>query len=107
MPYVHEDLYRISPEQRVMDLVQKACFTGGLSNSVFCEENRIYDMTTHTIDAFVNKYFLTSTCTIGSYGVPFEEVLKVASLVDSGKAVSVPVVCKCEHRQIIFDLDTS
>lgn len=71
-----------------MDLIQKACFTGGLSNSVFCEESRIYDMTTDTIDAFVNKYFQPATCTIGSYGVPFEEVLKIASMVDSGKSVS-------------------
>ncbi|XP_026317373.1 cytochrome b-c1 complex subunit 2, mitochondrial-like isoform X1 [Hyposmocoma kahamanoa] len=97
MPCVHEDLYRISPEQRVMDLIQKACFTGGLSNSVYCEESRIYDMTTDTIDAFVNKYFQPMTCTIGSYGVPFEEILKMASMVDSGKS-NRPKSCKCPQR---------
>lgn len=88
MPYVHEDLYRISPEQRVMDMIQTACFTGGLANSIYCDEKRINGMTTDTIDAFVNKYFVTRTCTIGSYGIPFEEVLKIASLVDCVKSVS-------------------
>ncbi|KAM3958500.1 LOW QUALITY PROTEIN: cytochrome b-c1 complex subunit 2, mitochondrial [Aphomia sociella] len=79
---VREDLVRIHPEQRVMDLIQRACFTGPLSNSIFCEEERIDEMTEKSINCFTRAHFRSDGCSIASIGVPFEETLKLAEKVE-------------------------
>ncbi|XP_004925096.1 cytochrome b-c1 complex subunit 2, mitochondrial isoform X1 [Bombyx mori] len=79
---IREDLVRIHPEQRVIDLVQKACWTGQLSNSVFCEEGRIDEMTDNSLNCFARTHFKSSHCTVGSVGVPFEETLKLAEKIE-------------------------
>ncbi|XP_049871943.1 cytochrome b-c1 complex subunit 2, mitochondrial-like [Pectinophora gossypiella] len=90
---VREDLDRRTSESHVMDLIQKACFAGPLSNSVYCAEGRIDSMTSETIQNFVETLFRTNICSVGSFGVPFEEALKVASHIDCGRTERPPYMC--------------
>lgn len=65
-----------------MDLIHKAAFRGPLSNSVFCPEERIDDMSSDSLLSFVQSNFITVRCTVGSVGVPFEETLKMAERIE-------------------------
>ncbi|CAB3254025.1 unnamed protein product [Arctia plantaginis] len=82
-PIIWDDLHRIHPEQRVMDLAQRACWGGPLSNSMFCEYERIDTMVGENLLSFANRNMRTNCCTVASVGVPFEETLKVAEMVES------------------------
>lgn len=82
-PIIWDDLHRIHPEQRVMDLAQRACWGGPLSNSMFCEYERIDTMTGENLLSFAKKNMRTDCCTVASVGMPFEETLKVAEMVES------------------------
>ncbi|KAJ0175350.1 hypothetical protein K1T71_009491 [Dendrolimus kikuchii] len=79
---IRDDLVRIHPEQRVIDLVQKACWSGPLGNSIFCEEERIGSMSSESMTCFAKTNFRSSECTVASVGVPFEETLKLAELIE-------------------------
>ncbi|XP_059047409.1 cytochrome b-c1 complex subunit 2, mitochondrial-like [Achroia grisella] len=79
---IREDLTRVHPEQRVIDLVQRAAFIGPLSNSVFCEEERIDGMTENMVNCFAKTHFRSDACSIASIGVPFEETLKLAEKIE-------------------------
>ncbi|CAH0587846.1 unnamed protein product [Chrysodeixis includens] len=81
-PLIRDDLHRIPPQTRVIDLAQKACWAGSLGNSMFCEKSRINDMTGETLDNFANVNYKTDHCTVASVGVPFEEVLKMAEAIE-------------------------
>ncbi|CAH0399619.1 unnamed protein product [Chilo suppressalis] len=79
---VEDDLTRITPEQMVMDLIQKASFNGPLANSVFCPKERIDGMSKESMLTFVNSNFKPVRCTVGSTGVRFEDALKMAEMID-------------------------
>ncbi|KAL0870266.1 hypothetical protein ABMA27_005297 [Loxostege sticticalis] len=81
-PLIRDDLVRRTPEQIVMDLIQRAAFGGPLGNSVFCEEDRIDGMTQDSVVCFATTNFKTVRCTVGSVGVPFEETLKMAERIE-------------------------
>ncbi|CAH0725139.1 unnamed protein product, partial [Brenthis ino] len=82
---VKGDIVRISPEQRVIDLIQKACWAGPLANSAFCEDERIDDMTGENLRKYVKTNFLSNRCTVASVGVPFEETLELAECIDPSR----------------------
>ncbi|XP_060804641.1 mitochondrial-processing peptidase subunit beta [Amyelois transitella] len=90
---IKEDLQRIPPEQRVMDLLQQAMWAGPLSNSIFCVEERIDAMTDDALNCFVKTNFRTDVCTVASIGVPFEETLKLAEKIESRRERPSP---RCE-----------
>ncbi|XP_072938117.1 cytochrome b-c1 complex subunit 2, mitochondrial-like [Epargyreus clarus] len=81
-PLVREDLYRITPEQRVMDLIQSALWTGPLSNSIYCAEERIDEMSENRLSCFAQVNFKSNCCSIASVGVPFDEIMKIAEKID-------------------------
>ncbi|XP_026727582.1 cytochrome b-c1 complex subunit 2, mitochondrial-like isoform X2 [Trichoplusia ni] len=81
-PLIRDDLHRITPEMRVIDLAQKACWGGSLANSMFCENSRIDGMTGEVLDNFANFNYKTDHCTVASVGVPFEETLKMAEAIE-------------------------
>ncbi|XP_047506217.1 probable mitochondrial-processing peptidase subunit alpha-2, chloroplastic/mitochondrial [Pieris napi] len=82
MSHIRDDLYRITTEERVMDLVQRACWAGSLANSIYCEEERVESMTRLRLCGFVYENFKSSSCSVASVGVPFEETLKVADKIE-------------------------
>ncbi|KAG7300073.1 hypothetical protein JYU34_015607 [Plutella xylostella] len=85
---IRGDLTRISPDVRVMDLVQKAAFKGGLSNSTFCVRERIDAMSQCVLTTYVAERFRTCDLAIGSFGLGFDEVMKLAESVDIRKSKS-------------------
>ncbi|CAG9135846.1 unnamed protein product, partial [Plutella xylostella] len=87
---IRGDLTRMSPEVRVMDLVQKAAFKGGLSNSTFCVRERIDAMSQCVLTSYVAERFRTCDLAIGSFGLGFDEVMKLAESVDLRKGKSPP-----------------
>ncbi|XP_050350015.1 uncharacterized protein LOC126773250 [Nymphalis io] len=80
---VRGDLARIDPEQRVLDLIQKAFWAGPLANSVFCEDERIDQMSGDILNDYVKCNFKSSNCCVASVGVPFEETMKLAEMIDT------------------------
>lgn len=82
---IRGDLTRISPDVRVMDFVQKAAFKGGLSNSTFCVRERIDAMSQCVLTTYVAERFRTCDLAIGSFGLGFDEVMKLAESVDIRK----------------------
>ncbi|KAI5651645.1 insulinase (Peptidase family m16) domain-containing protein [Phthorimaea operculella] len=82
---VRNDLEQRHPEQHVIDLVQKACFAGPLSNSIYCEEDRIDEIDSDTINKFIDCNFKTAVCSIGSANLHYSEVMKVAAHVDANR----------------------
>ncbi|XP_030028832.2 cytochrome b-c1 complex subunit 2, mitochondrial isoform X1 [Manduca sexta] len=83
---VRGDLTRMDPEQRVMDLIQRACWAGPLGNSVFCEDERIGAMSPDNLKSFVDCNFTTDVCTVASFGMPFEETIKLAEKIEFGRS---------------------
>ncbi|CAK1542414.1 unnamed protein product [Leptosia nina] len=92
-PIVLDDLFRITPEQRVIDLVQRACWAGPLSNSIYCEEERVDDMSRSTLCSFVYNNFKSTECSVASVGVPFDETLKIADKIEITR-------CKPPEREV-------
>nr|XP_034833638.1 cytochrome b-c1 complex subunit 2, mitochondrial-like [Maniola hyperantus] len=90
---VRGDLTRMHPEQRVLDLVQRACWAGPLANSMFCEEERIDSMTSETLTSYAATNFKSIHCAVASVGVPFEETMELAEMIDS--RVGRPTSEKC------------
>ncbi|XP_038221288.1 probable mitochondrial-processing peptidase subunit alpha-2, chloroplastic/mitochondrial [Zerene cesonia] len=82
MPQVRDDLFRLTPEQLCIDLVQRACWAGPLANSIYCEESRVASMSQERMCAFVYDNFKSSQCTVASVGVPFEETLDIADNIE-------------------------
>nr|XP_026489536.1 cytochrome b-c1 complex subunit 2, mitochondrial-like [Vanessa tameamea] len=80
---VRGDLARIDPEQRVLDLIQKALWAGPLANSVFCEDERIDQMSGDILNYYVMCNFKSSNCCVASVGVPFEETMKLAEQINT------------------------
>lgn len=76
------DLNRIHPEQRVIDLIQKAAWAGPLANSVYCEEDRIDSMDGEKLRNYVSMNFIPPMCSVASVGVPFEETMKIAEKIE-------------------------
>lgn len=72
------------PEQRVIDLVQNACWAGPLGNSMFCEDCRIDSMCSDTLLSFAASNFKSIHCAVATVGIPFEEAIQVAEMIDSG-----------------------
>ncbi|KAJ8718256.1 hypothetical protein PYW08_002493 [Mythimna loreyi] len=81
-PMIKDDLHRIHPLQRVIDLAQKACWAGPLSNSMFCEEARIQGMTGKLLNCYANWNYKSDHCSIASVGVPFEETVQLAESIE-------------------------
>lgn len=79
---IRDDLHRIHPLQRVIDLAQRACWAGPLSNSSFCEEERIDAMTGKCLENYTNVNFKTDHCSVASVGVPYEETMKLAEAIE-------------------------
>lgn len=50
---------------------------------MFCEYERIDTMTGDILAEFVQKNMKTDICTVASVGVPFEETLKLAEMIES------------------------
>ncbi|CAH2087326.1 unnamed protein product [Euphydryas editha] len=82
-PLVRGDLARINPEERVIDLIQKAFWAGPLANSIYCDEHRIDDMSGELLNNYVKTYFKTTNCCVASVGIPFEETMMLADKIDS------------------------
>ncbi|XP_045775624.1 cytochrome b-c1 complex subunit 2, mitochondrial-like [Maniola jurtina] len=80
---VRGDLTRMHPEQRVLDLVQRACWAGPLANSMFCEEERIDSMTSEKLTSYAATNFKSIHCAVASVGIPFEETIELAEMIDS------------------------
>ncbi|CAG5058943.1 unnamed protein product [Parnassius apollo] len=80
-PFIKDNLLRINPEQRVMDLLQRAFWAGPLGNSVFCEESRVDGMLGIYLKDFV-KNFRSDSCSVTSVGLPYEETLKLAEKIE-------------------------
>ncbi|XP_068622810.1 cytochrome b-c1 complex subunit 2, mitochondrial-like [Battus philenor] len=76
-PFIKDNLVRIHPKQRLLDLLQRALWGGPLGNSMFCEEDRIGHMTTDHLKGYMTN-FGTKNCSIASFGLPFEETMKLA-----------------------------
>ncbi|XP_053611804.1 cytochrome b-c1 complex subunit 2, mitochondrial-like [Plodia interpunctella] len=87
---IREDLHRIPPEQRLMDILQSVMWCGPLSNSMFCVEERIDSMTADALDCFVKTNFRTDCCSVASVGVPFEETLKLAEKIEARRERPAP-----------------
>uniref|UniRef100_A0A2A4JJ05 Peptidase M16 N-terminal domain-containing protein n=1 Tax=Heliothis virescens TaxID=7102 RepID=A0A2A4JJ05_HELVI len=81
-PMIKDDLHRIHPEQRVIDLAQKACWAGPLGNSLFCLDCRIGNITGDHLNSFTSYHYKTDHCTVASVGVPFEETMKMAEAIE-------------------------
>ncbi|XP_075979748.1 cytochrome b-c1 complex subunit 2, mitochondrial-like [Anticarsia gemmatalis] len=90
---VKDDLHRIHPEQRVIDLAQRACWGGPLSNSIFCEPDRVSGMLGDSLVSFTSRNFKTDQCTVTSVGIPFEETIKLAEMVEHRRELPPP---RCE-----------
>ncbi|KAJ2949754.1 hypothetical protein O0L34_g15687 [Tuta absoluta] len=82
---VRNDLGQRHPQQLVMDLVQKACFKGPLSNSIYCEEERIDQIDSEIINKFIQCHFKSAVCSVGSANLHYSEVMKVASNVNANR----------------------
>ncbi|CAK1581360.1 unnamed protein product [Parnassius mnemosyne] len=80
-PFIKDNLLRIHPEQRVLDLLQRAFWAGPLGNSVFCEESRVDGMLGTYLKDFV-KNFRSDRCSVTSVGLPYEETLKLAETIE-------------------------
>lgn len=76
---VREDHLRLHPQERVMDLIQTASWTGGLANSMYCPEGLIDDMDEDALNCFAYTHYRTDEMTVASVGIPFEETIKLAS----------------------------
>ncbi|KAH9640202.1 hypothetical protein HF086_008438 [Spodoptera exigua] len=61
-PMIRDDLHRIHPEKRVIDLAQKACWGGPLNNSIYCESSRIDSMTGEILSNYTEWNFKTDHC---------------------------------------------
>lgn len=81
-PLIRDDLHRIHPEKRVIDLAQKACWAGPLTNSMYCDPFRINDMTGEHLNNYTDWNYKTDHCTVASVGVPFEETMKMAEAIE-------------------------
>lgn len=79
---IKDDLHRIHPLQRVIDLAQKACWAGPLGNSMFCEESRIEGMTGELLNYYTDWNYKSDHCSVASTGVPFEETVKLAEAIE-------------------------
>ncbi|CAH2269557.1 jg8302 [Pararge aegeria aegeria] len=77
------DLTRMPAEQRVLDLVQNACWAGPLANSMFCEKERIDSITSDTLMNYAALNFKSIHCAVASVGIPFEETIELAEMIDS------------------------
>ncbi|XP_045450205.1 probable mitochondrial-processing peptidase subunit alpha-1, mitochondrial [Melitaea cinxia] len=80
---VRGDLARMNPEERVIDLIQKAFWAGPLANSIYCEDERIDDMSGELLNKYVNTYFKSTNCCVASVGIPFEETMMLADKIDT------------------------
>ncbi|XP_032514576.2 cytochrome b-c1 complex subunit 2, mitochondrial-like [Danaus plexippus] len=89
-PIVRGDLNRIHPEQRVIDLIQKAAWAGPLANSVYCEEDRIDSMDGEKLRNYVSMNFIPPMCSVASVGVPFEETMKIAEKIERSSEEHLP-----------------
>ncbi|XP_063627489.1 cytochrome b-c1 complex subunit 2, mitochondrial-like [Cydia splendana] len=92
-PQLKRDLQTVHPEVLVLDLVQKACWGGGLNNSVFCEEERIDSMSSTDLDVFSALHMRSDTCTVGSYGLPHDEVMAYAEMIEDKR--DLPAKPRC------------
>ncbi|XP_063382882.1 cytochrome b-c1 complex subunit 2, mitochondrial-like [Cydia fagiglandana] len=85
-PQLKRDLQTVHPEVLVIDLVQKACWGGGLNNSVFCEEERIDSMSSNDLDMFSLLNMRSDTCTMGSYGLPHDEMMTYGEMIEGKRS---------------------
>ncbi|XP_063540089.1 cytochrome b-c1 complex subunit 2, mitochondrial-like [Cydia strobilella] len=92
-PQLKRDLQNIHPEVLVMDLIQKACWGGGLNNSVFCEKERIDSMSSTELDVFSALHMRSDTCAVGSYGLPHDEVMAFAEMIEYKRELPVSPRC--------------
>nr|XP_021196906.2 cytochrome b-c1 complex subunit 2, mitochondrial [Helicoverpa armigera] len=81
-PLIKDDLHRIHPQQRVIDLAQTACWGGPLANSMYCHECRIEGITGELLNSYTSYHYKTDHCTVASVGVPFEETMKMAEAIE-------------------------
>ncbi|CAH2049660.1 unnamed protein product, partial [Iphiclides podalirius] len=80
-PFIKDNLLRLSPEERVIDLVQSAFWFGPLSNSVYCEEARVDGISVDHLKGFVGN-FGREHCTVASVGFAYDETLKLAEMIE-------------------------
>lgn len=73
----------MNPEERIIDLIQKAFWAGPLANSIYCEDERIDDMSGELLNKYVNTYFKSTNCCVASVGIPFEETMMLADKIDT------------------------
>lgn len=81
-PIVRDDITRVTPVQRVLDLIQKVSFAGPLSNPVYCEEHQVDMISEKALKKFTDSYFGPSECTVASVGLPFEETILLADEIE-------------------------
>uniref|UniRef100_A0A2H1V369 SFRICE_007345 n=1 Tax=Spodoptera frugiperda TaxID=7108 RepID=A0A2H1V369_SPOFR len=65
-PMIRDDLHRIHPEKRVLDLAQKACWGGPLNNSIYCEPSRINGITGEILDNYADWNYKSDHCSVAS-----------------------------------------
>lgn len=66
---VKEDLARVTPQVRAVDLLHRAAFRSGLGNSIFCAKHHIGKISPETLQHYVAQNYKTNRAAVVGVGV--------------------------------------
>lgn len=83
---VKEDLARVSPQVRAVDLLHRAAFRSGLGNSIFCAKHHVGKISPETLQHYVASNFKTNRAAVVGVGVDHQLLVGYAKnlALDSG-----------------------
>jgi len=83
---VKEDLARVTPQVRAVDLLHRAAFRTGLGNSIFCAKHHVGKISPETLQHYVASNFKTNRAAVVGVGVDHQLLVGYAKnlVLDSG-----------------------
>lgn len=89
---VKEDLARVTPQVRAVDLLHRAGFRSGLGNSIFCAKHHIGKISPETLQHYIASNYKTSRAAVVGVGVDHQLLVGYAKnlALDSGSGNEVP-----------------
>jgi ubiquinol-cytochrome c reductase core subunit 2 len=74
------DVYDESPHLRINDLIHRASFKSGLSNSLFAPRYNIHDLNSELLEEFRQQNFTSNRLVLVGVGLPHDELLRYTDL---------------------------
>ncbi|KAJ6644353.1 Cytochrome b-c1 complex subunit 2, mitochondrial [Pseudolycoriella hygida] len=100
---VKEDLARVTPQVRAVDLLHRAAFRNGLGNSIFCAKHHVGKLSPETLQHYLASNYKTSRAAVVGVGVDHQLLVGYAKNLALDSASGTDVASKYYGGELRVD----